>query len=147
MVSVAVLLRFHGYSLSIMSRRHYLATDPLVLATFLLPLPQFSLSLGSKCGLQVLPIGTWSTFTYSLCFDHLGISVSLNMLHKEASRKLEINILLLKIPHSSDTGLGGIEQELTWSPLPQGLALIVSEDAMQAVKREEQPRVLCSYKA
>lgn len=36
------------------------------------------------------------------------------MLHKEASGKLEINSLLLKIPHSSDTRLGGIEQELTW---------------------------------
>lgn len=69
------------------------------------------------------------------------------MLHKEASGKLEINILLLKIPHSSDTGLGEIKQELTWYPLPQGLALIVSEDAMQAAKREEQPRVVPSYKA
>lgn len=39
--------------------------------------------------------------------------------------------------------LGGIETELTWKPLPRGRVL-VSNDAMQAAKREEQSPVLPS---
>ena len=40
--------------------------------------------------------------------------------------------------------LGGIETELTWKPLPRGRVL-VSNDAMQAAKREKKLLVLPSY--
>lgn len=33
--------------------------------------------------------------------------------------------LLLKIPHTSGTGLGGTQLDLTWKPLPRGLVFIV----------------------
>lgn len=52
--------------------------------------------------------------------------------------------LLLKTPHSSDTGVWGIEVQMIWKRSPWALALIVLEGALQAVKGEKQCIVLSS---
>jgi hypothetical protein len=46
--------------------------------------------------------------------------------------------------YTSDTGLGGTELDLSWKPLPQELALIVTKGA---AKGEKQSIVLCSCNA
>lgn len=51
---------------------------------------------------------------------------------------LEGETLLLKMPHTLDTGLGGFKTKLTWKPPPYRLSHIVSEGSMKAAKREEQ---------
>lgn len=53
--------------------------------------------------------------------------------------------LLLKTPHTLDTGLGRVELGGTGKPSPRELALIVSESVMQVVKGEEEPLVLPSW--
>lgn len=42
--------------------------------------------------------------------------------------------LLLKMPHTLDIELGGIEQKVTWEPPPLGLPLILVKVVKQAVK-------------
>lgn len=61
--------------------------------------------------------------------------------------EFEGETVLLKIPETSDTGLGGIELDLTWKPPTQGPALTVSEGSMQAARKEKQSMVLPSCKA
>lgn len=61
--------------------------------------------------------------------------------------EVEGKFLLLKIPCTSDIGLGGSELDLTWKPHPRGLALIVPESATQAAEGEKQPIVLLCCEA
>lgn len=62
---------------------------------------------------------------------------------------LEGETLLLKTPHTFDTGLGGIKMKLTWKPLPYRLSHTVPVGSVKAAKREEQLVVAlrCKQKA
>lgn len=59
-------------------------------------------------------------------------------------QNIENKKLLLKTPHTLDTGLGKTELKLTWKP---SLALTVAEGITSAVKGEEQPEVQLSCRA
>lgn len=96
--------------------------------------------------LKVIPNGNFPLTCWLCNLKTLPKQCRLLQLPLVSSQNQDIKNLFLKTPHTSDTSIGGIQLELTWKPPTWGLALIVSNSVIQALKGEKKSTVLPRWK-